>query len=487
MSESGSDISRPGQGGRSGVAGRVRPRLGVLDLLLELWRARLLMFLIFSVFALAGLVVIQLFPAKAVAIARVQVTTAPEIAMIRDGDSAARITIRPSRVDLEAERRRASSPEYAAAVIFGIGPERLFLNERIIGGADRGATGVSPEARFMTDLEIVSVARSSAIEFRYAHANETTAVEALNAYVNAYLARRSMKAQLRDAPASADDDAPVAVRLQRANEAILAFLDEHQIADFHAEVATLDATLVSISQSLVDVRASLSAARGRTGALEGEIGETPAEVRLFVETLSTDRLDALESERSQMLARFGADHPIITELDLQIAAARQSPTEVMEAGRTRTGPNPVHQSLETARAAARTEIAALERRASALLDQRSRVESERRSLAALEPEWRALTRTRAALERESEGQAKEFGDDEAEPIERPDVELLEAAHIQGDHPSPTRSIAAIFAVVGLIAAVVSGLVRGWMKQGVPSPAVAERTLGLRVLATAGKR
>lgn len=449
------------------------------------------MFLIFSVFGLAGLVIVQLFPAKAVAVARVQVSTAPEIAMVRDGDSAARITIRPSMVDLEAERRRASSVEYAAAVISELGSERLFVNAGLIGGDGAEMTELSPEARFLSDLKIVSASGSSVLEFAYAHPNDITAVDALNVYVDAYLAQRNVHKETDNTSTGSDDQTPIGVRLQRANEAILAFLDDNEIADFDAEVAAVNATLATISQSLVEVRASLSEARGRTGALEGEIGETPAEVRLFVETLSTDRLSALQSERDQMLARFGPDHPVIEELDRQIAAARQSPAETLQAGRTRTGLNPVHQSLATARATARTEIAALERRASALLEQRARLEAERRSLAALEPQWRALTRMRVALEREAEGQA---GDEPfagrsggAGQETRPDVELLEAAHIRGDGRSPTRSIAAIFAVVGLIAAVVSGLVRGWMRQGLSSPAVAERTLGLRVLAAAGKR
>ena len=134
MSENAREIRRPDTVGRrdlhaTGV--RLTPRLGVLDLLLYLWRSRLLMFLIFFAFVLAGLATTQLFPAKALATAKVLISTPPEVSMVAAPDRSARISIRPRGALLDVERQLAMSPELDWSPDFRILPPELLQRARL--------------------------------------------------------------------------------------------------------------------------------------------------------------------------------------------------------------------------------------------------------------------------------------------------------------------------------------------------------------------
>ena len=449
------------------------------------------MFLVFFAFVLAGLAVTQIFPAKAVATVRVLVSVSPEVSMMTAGYRSARILIRPSAAHLEVEKQLAAAPENAAAAITKIGVERLFPKTILAGEDTARVASETLERDFLADLTIEDDARSSVLQIRYAHPNGATAVEALEAYVDAYLARRNQSASLAATPRPVVQGASAEERLVQANRAILDFLDANRIGDLAGEIDAANGALAAISQSIVAVRASLSEARGRARELEAQIAETPEEIELFVEAFTTDRIAALESERDQMMARFGTEHAVIHELDRQIERARQMPPQRLEAGRARTGVNSVHQALATAQSNTRAEIAALERRAATLTEQRTLAESQRRSLATLEPEWRRLVRVRDGLEREVDGQVGNVSLREeaaaAQPNEPSPARLLQAASLGGSGISPMHAIAALFAGLGLVTAVAAGIVRALLRKGLPTPASAERTLGLRVLAAVGDR
>ncbi len=491
MSENAREIRRPdavGRKDRHAAGVRVTPRLGVLDLLLYLWRSRLLMFLIFFAFVLAGLATTQLFPAKALATAKVLISTAPEVSMVAAPDRSARISIRPSGALLDVERQLAMSPQLAAEAISSVGADRLYPDPFELAARPSAESLTDTQTRFLADLDVHLQPGSSVLELRFAHPNGKVAVEALEAFTSAYLNRRNApEPEMRRLPSQAPE-LPVEARLAAVNDAILAFLDEHAVADLTAAIASADAALSAVASAQIEVQASLGEARGRARELAGELEGIPAEIDLFVETVSTDRVGALMSEREQMLARFGADHPLIGELDARLADARKAPGVSLESGRRRTGPNPVFQRLAGERANARAQVAALQQKASALASQRTQAEAHRRELAALEPEWRALVRMRDALEAEASTQAHGTDVQEYTPNEEPvtqAVSLFEPARLVGQGVSPAHGVLAIFAGLGLVCALALGLIRGWLSQGMATSSATERTLGVRVLATVG--
>ena len=459
--------------------GRVRARLGVLDLLLYLWRARLLMFLVFFLFVLIGLAVTQLFPAKAIARARVLVEMPPDISMSMRSGEAARIEIRPDAASAEAEVERARALAYAQAAISEVGAGRLL--EPGIGGAFRQpADQLGPSAAdFLDRLAVHAVPGSSAVELRFGHPHGDVAVDALDAYVRAYVSDRNELEPATLRGARQPDPGDSADTLEAVNAQILGFMDAYNVSNLDAEIAAADAALAVVSSAQIDARSALSGARGRARELEAELAKTDAEIELFVETVSTDRQAALASERDQMQARFGSDHPVVRELDAQIAIAREAPAQVLSADRRRTGPNPVRQYLMREAATARAEVAALVRQGAALETQRLEAEQRRRALAALEPEWRALQRRLSALEAAPTTPAPQV---EVEHDAGETVTVLEAAQLLGGR-RPGLHLAAWFAALGAIAALAAGLIRGWLAPGLPGAGAAERTLGLRVLAS----
>lgn len=437
------------------------------------------MFLVFFLFVLIGLAVTQLFPANAIARARVLVEMPPDISMTMRPGAAARLEIRPDAASAEAEVERARALTYAQAAIAELGGDRF--SEPGIGGAflQPGEQHGQSAGKFLDRLIVRAVPGSSAVEFQFGHPNGDVARDALDAYVRAYISDRNKlePATLRGARQPEPDEG--ADTLEDINAQILVFMDANDISNLDAEIAAADAALGVVAGAQIDARSALSGARGRARELEAELAKTDAEIELFVETVSTDRQAALASERDQMHARFGPDHPVVRELDAQIASAREAPAQVLSADRRRTGPNPVRQRLMHEAATARADVAALVRQNAALDAQRLEAEQTRRALAALEPEWRALQSRRSALE------AAPTTTDPQVQVEhevRETVSILEAARLVGGS-RPGLHLVGWFAALGAIAALAAGLIRGWLAKGMPGAGAAERTLGIRVLAS----
>lgn len=438
------------------------------------------MFLIFFLFVLVGLGTTKLFPAKAVSGATLQVAMPADVAMTVGPGNVPRVEFRADGGLLEVERNRAFSRAAAEAAIERVGVERLAEPYAVEMLNEENAWVSDAAARLLDDLEVETTLGSSVVQLRFLHPNAETAIKTLDAYVASYVGarNRSEAPPLRGAPNGGQtEDDP----LSEVNRAILEFMDANDLSNLDTEIRAADAAMQAIAETQVEVRSKLSAARSRVDKLEGEIGATADEIELFVETMVIDRVTALTSERDQMAARFGDAHPLVEDLDQQITAARNEPTLNLESGRRRTGPNPVRQGLLQEVSRARAEVAALRASAAALERARSDGERNRRALAELEPEWRALIQKRDALERDAYATTGETEPAINGAFQEP-VTILEPAQLIGDS-APRVHLLALFAALGVIAAIAAGCMRGWLARGLPTSGAVERTLGLRVLAT----
>ena len=145
--------------------GRLRPRLGVADTLLHLWRAKWLMLLVFVPILLLGVAFTLLTPAKYTASTRLLVRLGAEYVFDPVVGDAAKGAFPQQEEVLQAEGELARSPAIAERVIKNVGLSRLYpqLAEAKLRSRNGDGYVVDQDALevFAENLDISSAPKSS--------------------------------------------------------------------------------------------------------------------------------------------------------------------------------------------------------------------------------------------------------------------------------------------------------------------------------------
>ena len=421
--------------------GRARPRLGVADTLLHLWRAKWLMLLVFVPILLLGLAFMLLTPAKYTASTRLLVR---------------------------------------------LGAEYVF--DPVVGDAAKGAF---PQQQEVLQAE-GELARSPVIlHMTFAHEDPELAAETLNRFVAEYLSYRQQVLSGRGAEGLSEQRGLIEDRLGAADKALRDYLARNALSDYDAEATSAKKVFSDITDEQSKVEASLREAEAKSAGLARQLASTSREVDLYVETTSEQELVKLRLEREDLLTRYLPDSRAVKDIDRKIAQLQSFLATAPAQGLRRIGPNPTWQALEAERAVQTANISALMGRAAALATQKQQAADHITRLAGLEPEYLRLKRQRDALEssagafatREQAERAR------AELASRnvDNISVYEAARAPTRGDAGRRTIAIAFAIFGLICAIAVGLLRAWSISSFATGNGIERTLGLPVLATVRER
>jgi uncharacterized protein involved in exopolysaccharide biosynthesis len=482
-------------GNASTRVGRLRPKLGAADTLLQLWRAKWLMFLVFLPIALIGAAITLMAPTKYPAQTRLLVRLGQEYVFDPVVGDAAKGAFPQQEDVLQAETELARSPVIAERVIKTIGLNRLYpeLGAQKAKARNGQVYAVDQEAleAFAKDLTVSSAPKSSILKLTYAHPEPQLAADTLNAFVTEYLAYRHEVLEGKGVEGLTGQREVIERRLKAADEALQAYLVKNRLSDFDAEAAAATRAFSEISDEASKVEASLHEGQAKAGGLKQQMKSTPREVDLYVETTSEQDLAKLRLQREDMLTRYRPDSRAVQDLDKRIAQMESFLKDTPPTGLRRIGPNPTFQALEADEAVQTANITAMTGRAQALVQQKAEAERRIAALADLEPEYRRLKRERDALEasaatfatREQTERARtELASRSAE-----NISVYEAARapLRGD--SQKRLIAIAAAIFGLLTALAAGLLRVWSVRTFATRGSLERTLGVRVLASARER
>ncbi|RYD95074.1 MAG: hypothetical protein EOP61_20455 [Sphingomonadales bacterium] len=240
---------------------RLRPKLGVMDVLLQLWRSKWLMLLVFVSVFLVGVIITLILPAKYAANTRLLVKSGQEYVFDTTAGDAARGGFLHQESVMHAETELARSPVIAERVISGMGLSRLYpdLAKAKLRARDRGVYVIDQEALevFAGDLDVASAPRSSILRMTYSHEDPTLAAATLNRFVTEYLAyRQEVLFGEGDAGLSEQRDV-IEGRLAEADKALRAFLVANGLSDFTAETAAARKQFGDISDELAKVQVSL--------------------------------------------------------------------------------------------------------------------------------------------------------------------------------------------------------------------------------------
>jgi uncharacterized protein involved in exopolysaccharide biosynthesis len=470
--------------------GRVRPRLGLVDTLLHLWRAKWLMLLVFVPIVMLGLFATFLSPTKYTANTRLLVRLGAEYVFDPVLGDAARGAFPQQEEVLQAESELARSPVIAERVIKAVGLSKLYpsLAEARLRASDGRGYIVDQEAleAFAHDLGVSSAPKSSILHMTYAHEEPELAAETLNTFVAEYMKYRQEVLSGQGTQNLVDQRTIIEGRLEEADKALREYLAKNGLSTYDAEMAAATRQFSDISDEQSKVEASLREAQAKSEGLARQMSVTPRSVDLYVETTSEQELVKLRLEREDLLTRYLPDSRAVQDVERKIRQMEGFLDSAPAQGLRRIGPNPTWQALEADRAVQSANISAMTGRLAALVDQKRAAEARIAQLAALQPEYMRLKRDRDALDTSAGAFASreqaERARTELAARNAGNISIYEAARPPARGDSLKRTIIIAAALFGLISALAIGLLRAWSVPTFATASAIERTLGLRVLA-----
>tara|TARA_R110000868_G_scaffold35549_4_gene127415 strand:+ start:8292 stop:9866 length:1575 start_codon:yes stop_codon:yes gene_type:complete len=241
---------------------------------------------------------------------------------------------------------------------------------------------------------------SSAINASYTAGTAERAALVLNAIIDAYLS-------YREEVLIETGVAGLSVRRSQANGAVMSaqqarddFLVRNNLANFDTEKQAAEALVSALTDRVSTATANRDSARAGVEAIRERLLSVPESIELYVENGVDAVLLDLQSERARLLARYQPAAPAVVAIDREIEAVQTflAGGNAEGRGQSRTGPNPVRQSLETDLATRDANARAEASMAASLGLQLTQVRAEVDRLRQLEPEFTRLQQNVIAAE-----------------------------------------------------------------------------------------
>jgi uncharacterized protein involved in exopolysaccharide biosynthesis len=476
---------------RKTAAVMTRPRYGVLDVIGLLFRELLLMIVVFLVIAGLGLAFVLTLQKSYTASASVFAGVGQEYVYQPRVGVAERSGQTPMADEVaQAEAAILRSQEVRQRVVRALGP-RVFQGDRPSTAAP--AKQEADALKALTDgLGVATTPGSAVIGLTYEASDPVVAAQVLNAVVDQYLVYRREVFQDRATPAIANQREVFQDELAAADRTYEAFLSSNRIGDFATAKETAATTYQTVFAERMSQQAALNQVDRRLQTLIAQQDRTPPEIALQqdLNISAQDQILQLRTEREQLLARYQPDAQPVRDIETRIAQLQAYVATGTAVGprEVRTGPNPIWVELETNRINTQAERDSIRARLAVLDRQVEDLRQRLATLTQLESENATLAGARTVLS----DSVREF--QQRETQSRADSGLVAAGAdnvtvIERAQP-PTRGrslkvplLAAAILFAGFTALCV-GLVRVFSRRGFVTPASAERTLDLPVLAVA---
>jgi len=467
-----------------------RPRLGVVEVGLLLFRAIPLMLLVFLPIAALGIYGALQLEKKYTAQSRVLVSLSEEYLFrpsIGEG-------VQNSAPELDAltatEIDLMYSPVVMERVVTQFGLGRLYPKaaQELAEAPERLKYEKSQAGliAFQENFSAYSSPKESVIFANFSHTDPALSAEVLNAILDTYLAYRAEIFEDKSPASLGSQREQFEQELLQAEGDIRAFLVSNSIGDFATERATTQTLFANTEQALFTNTARQSELDGQQALLQRQLQDADPLVDIFVEDSTADAIVALELERQELLTRYQPGSQVVQDINERIASAqRYIDSAGRPAGTVRRGPNPVYQSIETRLSQVSAQAASLRLQHRELERQAQEVKLRQAKLADLEPRYQDLLRKRNLLE----SNARNFASREVEARSlaaiasagSDNIRVLERARRPAKGTS-LKAVAAVGAVVfALFCALIVGLIFALTRKRFATPGSLQRTTGLPVV------
>lgn len=464
-----------------------RPKYGVMDVVGLLFRELGVMLVVFVLIVAIGAAAVLMMKKTYTAGASIFAGVGQEYVYQPRIGTAERGAVPQQGEIVQSEAAILNSREVKRRTVEALGPTV------ILGEAPKSGDGRTDAMKALTSGMEVSIAPTSpVIGVSYETDDAERAARILNALVEQYLLYRREVFQDRATPAIRAQREAFEGDLADADAAYETFLTTNAIGDFAAAKAALAATYQTTFAERLSVQAQLNQADRRLQTLVALQQGTPAEIALQqdLNIAAQDQILQLRTEREQLLSRYQPDAQPVKDIEARIAqlTAYVGTGTAIGAKEVRTGPNPVWVELETTRITTQAERDSLSARLAVLDRQVGELRARQTRLTQLESENATLAGSREVLttairefqQRESQSRADNAlvaaGADKVTVIERATPPL------RGKSLKLPLLIAVIL-FAGFTALCV-GLIRIFLRRGLPTPQVISRTLDMPVLAVA---
>ena len=474
-----------------------RPRLGAVDFVLQLWRAKWLMTLVALVTFVPFIMLALAMPTKYEAAAGLLVSLGEEqVYRPRVGSEAAG-AIPDQELLNQAELELLRSPVVAERVIEGydleviypdIAAERAFVAAEFPGRDPVEKLRQMGVEAILKDMSAGAAPNSNVIRASFKHEDAETSASILNAMIDNYLIYRSEVYLSSRSTSYGEQRTRFEADLAAAEERIRVFLEENKIGDFDAERTAAQTLYTSVTEELFKVSAEATAADGQLEILARQMRQTDPLVDIFVEDSTEQTLLDLRIEREQALSRYKPESRAVQAIDRRIAQVEQYLEDQKgSVGTRRTGPNPVFQDMEQRRSSLEAEAKSLANQKAELQRQSASASARLRLFANLLPEWQELQRTRNLVERNlssfAEREIESQTLTEIAKQETDNIRVIERARPPLEGSSLKLPIALFGFAFALFTGLIAGLLRATTRPGFSTARSVERTTGMPVIAS----
>lgn len=480
-----------------------RPRLGLSDIILQLWRAKWLMILIGLPIFAAGLFLAFQMPKTFESRSSLYVTSGDEVrstSILTDqsfdpGPGIQEVIqgeLQILQTQLVAERTLSRFP------LERIYPKLAAARDKDIAKSGAGEAAAIEFEYFQKGVEALlenlwsdASPNSNIISVGFKHEDPRAAAEILNAAMASYLQRRAELFGSRPVDQLRAERKRFETKLLEAEGEISEFLRENEVRDFASERSTAQSLFSAISSELSTVRARRSAAQGQLSRTRTQLASTNPDLDLYVEDSSAQRLQELEIERNQALVNYTPDSRRVQAIDRRIAELRTFLDEQNSpVGTVRRGPNPTYQALESSLNTVEAEVESLGSQLAELERQLRAVQDKLNRFTVLEPEWNELQRNRDLIEASvrsvAEREQRENTVAGLTAQEADSVKVTEPATV----PIKGSSLKVPLAILSLLfagfTALLAGLLRAFTRKGFSTRNSLQQTLGIPVLGTVSR-
>jgi uncharacterized protein involved in exopolysaccharide biosynthesis len=468
-----------------------RAKLGLGDWAGLLWREKWLMMAVFSFLSLLGVSFAMTLEKEYTASARISVLLGdeyiftPRVGAAGEGSSPKQEQIVQSEVEI------LTSAQVAERVVRSIGLPRLFDAQdiKITQGPDtpdrRIAFGV---ANFQKKFGASATPNTTVIRLGYSNRDPDVAAAALNKLIDEYLGYRR-EVLFEDRTGSLTNQRnEFEVQLQAVQQEITSFMGRNGVADFESERGSVQSLLAGVRADLLSVQVRQREAQGRWSSTDESYRAEPEEKRISFESDNSRRRIELASQLADLQTRYTDDSQPVRDAQRRIEALDQvlNSEAGQLAGNTKTGVNPIRETLATDRARNLAEMQAMTQREAVLAAQEAQLQARAVQLSERRPEFEELLRRKAILEEQvkqfSTREASARAQNELSRTSNDNIRVIERANVPTRGQSLKRYVALGALAFAGLTALMAGLVRAFSRSGFPTPASVGRTLGMPVLA-----
>jgi succinoglycan biosynthesis transport protein ExoP len=404
------------------------------------------------------------------------------------GDGAVQTFDRAQIVNAEMEILKSKDLQEQAVRVIGLG--------RVYPGTPDDRPGMDQALEKLGgDLTIENVPASNVIDLRFRHQNPQISAELLNTLVDLYVKRRREIFGRSDVKAILDQEADLRARLTGVEAEVSQLSANYRIGDYNQELIAVQTRQTALIGQVETVDQQISEAGGREKRLGTDLRSTAPVVTLNTDWARSQQVQALttalttaQEQRRVAAARYRDGHPLVAELDRQIAGLEGAiaATPQQETALVRQGVNPVYQDLDTQLSTTRGQAAGLKAGRDQAVEALNANTARLAELIDIGPRYRELLRNRALLEGSYQDIARRSEDvrlKEALAGSRANVRIVERAEPPTKGTTGRMIILAAGLVLGAAAALAVIVVSAATSQVMVSPEEAEDKLDLPVLVT----